>query len=44
VDRFGFITLSPRGGLTMLAHRQDRQFSRGVGGTQGNVREMVIVP
>jgi cytochrome P450 len=44
VDRFGFITLSPRGGLTMLAHRQDRQFSRGVGGTQGNVREMVILP
>jgi len=44
VDRFGFITLSPRGGLTMLAHRQDRQFSRGVGGAQGNVREMVILP
>jgi cytochrome P450 len=44
VDRFGLITLSPLGGLTMLAHPQDRQFSRGVGGARGSVREMVELP
>lgn len=44
VDRFGFITISPRGGLTMLAHAQDRQFQRGVGGVRGTVREMVELP
>ena len=41
VARYGLITISPLGGLTMLAHPQDRQFSRGVGGVHGTVREMV---
>lgn len=44
VDRQGFITISPRGGLPMLVCRQDRQFARGVGGVHGNVREMVELP
>jgi cytochrome P450 len=44
VDRFGFVTIAPRGGLHMLLNKQDRQFKHGVGGVQGNVREMVHLP
>jgi cytochrome P450 len=44
VDRFGFVTIAPKGGLHMLVSKQDRQFKHGVGGVQGNVREMVHLP
>jgi len=44
VDRFGFPVISPKGGLQMVVHRQDRRFGRGVGGIRGNVREMVKLP
>lgn len=44
VNRAGFITTQPRDGLKMLAHPQDRQVRRGVGGVRGSVREMVELP
>lgn len=44
VDRSGVIVLIPRGGLPMLVHKQDRQFTHGVGGVSGSVREMVELP
>ena len=44
VDRFGIVTIAPKGGLMMTVHEQDRQFTRGVGGLRGNIREMVSLP
>jgi cytochrome P450 len=44
VDRSGLIVITPRGGLPMIVHQQDRQFTRGVGGIRGNIREMVTLP
>lgn len=44
VDRFGVIVLKPKNGMPMLVHPQDHQFNQGVGGVQGNVREMVKLP
>jgi cytochrome P450 len=44
VDRSGVIVLTPRGGLPVLVHKQDRQFTRGVGGIRGSIREMVQLP
>jgi len=41
VDRSGAIVLSPKGGMPMIIHRQDRRFSQSVGRVRGNVREMV---
>jgi hypothetical protein len=41
INRGGIIVLTPHAGLPMTIHAQDRQFSRGVGGVRGNVREMV---
>jgi cytochrome P450 len=41
INREGFVTMSPTGGLPMTVHAPDRQFERGVGGVMGNVREMV---
>lgn len=41
VDRTGIIVMAPKYGIPMMLHPQDRQFSQGVGGVQGNVREMV---
>ena len=35
------IVLAPKGGLPMLIHHQDRDFSKGVGGLRGNIRGMV---
>lgn len=43
INRDGFVTMAPTGGLPMTVHAQDRQFTRGVGGVQGNVREMVTL-
>jgi cytochrome P450 len=44
IDRFGFVTIAPKGGLHMTINRQDRQFRHGVGGIRGNVRQMVDLP
>lgn len=44
VNRAGLIVLTPQHGMPMLVHKQDRNFSAGVGGVQGNVREMVSLP
>jgi cytochrome P450 len=44
VDRFGIVTIAPKGGLVMTVHEQDRQFTQGVGGVRGNIREMVSLP
>jgi cytochrome P450 len=44
VERCGFIVMTPKHGMPMMVHKQDRQFAQGVGGVQGNVREMVQLP
>lgn len=44
LDRSGFIVITPKGGLPVVAHGQDREFHQGVGTIQGNVREMVNLP
>jgi hypothetical protein len=44
VDRFGVIVMAPKYGMPTIVHQQDRQFSQGVGGVRGNVREMVKLP
>ncbi|CAA9573031.1 cytochrome P450 hydroxylase [uncultured Synechococcales cyanobacterium] len=41
IDRYGVIVMAPKDGMSMLVHKQDRQFAQGVGGVRGNVREMV---
>jgi cytochrome P450 len=44
IDGKGMIVMSPRNGLYMKVCQQDHQFHQGVGGVQGNVREMVDLP
>lgn len=44
VDRSGLIVITPKGGLPVIVHRQDHQFTRGVSGIRGNIREMVTLP
>ena len=44
VDRLVHVTLTPKNGMPMIVHRQDRQFYRGVGGVQGNIQGMVDLP
>lgn len=44
IDRRGTIVMAPKYGMPMMVHKQDRQFAQGVGGVQGNVREMVTLP
>lgn len=44
VERCGFIVMTPKHGMPMMVHKQDRQFAQGVGGVRGNVREMVQLP
>ncbi|MEO1428740.1 MAG: cytochrome P450 [Cyanobacteria bacterium J06633_8] len=41
ITRSALIVLAPKGGLPMLVCQQDRDFSQGVGGVKGNVRELV---
>ena len=41
IDRSGIIVVLPKDGLPMLVQAQERQFHRGVGRVQGNIREMV---
>ncbi|MEH2135725.1 cytochrome P450 [Nostoc sp.] len=40
----GIPVLYPKYGMQMLVRQQDRQFTQGVGGVQGNVRQMVDLP
>lgn len=44
VDRLVHVTLTPKNGMPMIVYQQDRQFSRGVGGVRGNIRNMVKLP
>ncbi|MGF1492711.1 MAG: cytochrome P450 [Microcoleaceae cyanobacterium] len=41
IDRTGFIVIRPKHGMLMKVHRQDRQFTQGIGKVEGNIREMV---
>jgi cytochrome P450 len=41
IERMGVIVMAPKHGLPMQVHNQDANFTQGVGGVQGNVREMV---
>jgi cytochrome P450 len=44
VDQTGVIVMSPRRGMPMQVHPQDRAWGRGVGGVRGNVRDLVKLP
>jgi cytochrome P450 len=44
VDRLVHVTLTPKNGMPMRVHMQDRQFKQGVGGVRGNIRNMVKLP
>jgi cytochrome P450 len=44
VDRLVHVTLTPKNGMPMIVHTQDRQFKQGVGGVRGNIRNMVTLP
>jgi cytochrome P450 len=44
IDRFGTIVMAPKHGMPMQVYQQDHQFTQGVGGVKGNVREMVRLP
>ncbi|MEL7246374.1 MAG: cytochrome P450 [Cyanobacteria bacterium J06573_2] len=45
IDRSGLIVMAPKNGLKMIVRKQDRNFSQGIGGVKGNIREMVeLVP
>ncbi|ERT07386.1 cytochrome P450 family protein [Lyngbya aestuarii BL J] len=44
IDRNGFIAIKPKFGMQMKVCPQDREFVRGVGCVEGNVREMVKLP
>jgi cytochrome P450 len=41
IDRFGLIVMAPKNGVKMIVRQQDSNFTQGVGGVKGNVREMV---
>jgi cytochrome P450 len=41
LDRDALIVMAPKYGMQMLVHKQDRQFTKGVGRVRGNVCEMV---
>lgn len=41
LERDALIVMAPKYGMQMLIHKQDRQFTQGVGGVRGNVCEMV---
>lgn len=43
IDRKFAITLSPKNGMPMIVHGQDRAFDQGVGGVLGNIHESVIL-
>lgn len=41
IDRFGLIVMAPKNGIKMTVRKQDYNFTQGVGGVKGNIREMV---
>ncbi len=41
INRSGNIVMAPKNGIKMIVRKQDRDFSQGIGGVKGNVREMV---
>ena len=41
IDRFVGITMSPKQGMPMIVHTQDRRFEHSRAEVRGNVREMV---
>lgn len=43
VDRLVHVTLTPKNGMPMIVHTQDRQFTAGTG-VHGNIRNMVKLP
>ncbi|MDF5733735.1 MAG: cytochrome P450 [Rhizonema sp. PD38] len=44
IDRTGIVVMASKYGMPMIIRKQDRQFTQGVGGVWGNVREMVQLP
>ena len=44
VDRLVHVTLTPKNGMPMMVHKQDRQFKQAVGVIRGNIRKMVKLP
>ncbi|MBV6624380.1 MAG: cytochrome P450 [Rivularia sp. (in: Bacteria)] len=44
INRSGNIVMAPKNGIKMIVRQQDYNFTQGVGGVKGNVREMVELP
>lgn len=44
IDLSGLISIKPKYGITMLVHKQDRQFNVNLSYVRGNVREVVNLP
>jgi hypothetical protein len=44
VDRLVHVTLTPKSGMPMIVHRQDREFKPISGDVRGNIRTMVKLP
>jgi cytochrome P450 len=44
IDRLVHVTLTPKNGMPMIVHQQDRRFNEGVGQVRGNIRKMVKLP
>jgi hypothetical protein len=44
VDRLVHVTLTPKNGMPMIVHRQDREFKPVSAGARGNIRNMVKLP
>ena len=41
INRSGNIVMAPKNGIKMIVRQQDCDFTQGMGGVKGNVREMV---
>lgn len=44
IDRAGVIVMKPKHGISMRLQQQDRQFDKGIGVVEGNIRDMVNLP
>jgi cytochrome P450 len=44
VDRLVHVTLTPKNGMPMIIHKQDREFTPVSSGARGNIRNMVKLP
>ncbi|MBE9182644.1 cytochrome P450 [Oculatella sp. LEGE 06141] len=44
IERVGTIVMSPKHGMPMRVHPPDQQWTQGVGGVRGNIRDMVNLP